>query len=198
MLAEPPPADRVLRARDDARARRQAGVRALQRDHARGGRAADRGRPPDAAVQPRASSSNTPGQGAARGTWQNLADMVRGASPEGANCNVIAIGRAQLPLTTMGLAMGSQCARRAGGQHPLQPRRARHGTTRSSSSAPCGSHGSCSSSPPRRSRPGSVWAPAAARQEQCRSGSSGRRRRSSRPLRAWRRRARHPADDDRC
>ena len=48
---------------------------------------------------------NTPGQGAARGTWQNLADMAR-RLPEGANCNVIAIGRAQLPLTTMGLAMG--------------------------------------------------------------------------------------------
>ncbi len=48
---------------------------------------------------------NTPGQGAARGTWQNLADMAR-RLPAGANCNVIAIGRAQLPLTTMGLAMG--------------------------------------------------------------------------------------------
>jgi 3-keto-5-aminohexanoate cleavage enzyme len=48
---------------------------------------------------------NAPGQGAARGTWQNLADMAR-RLPTGANCNVIAIGRAQLPLTTMGLAMG--------------------------------------------------------------------------------------------
>lgn len=47
----------------------------------------------------------TASQGGARGTWQNLADMVRRA-PAGANIDVIAIGRAQLPLTTMGLAMG--------------------------------------------------------------------------------------------
>jgi 3-keto-5-aminohexanoate cleavage enzyme len=47
----------------------------------------------------------TVSQGGARGTWQNLADMVRRA-PAGANIDVIAIGRAQLPLTTMGLAMG--------------------------------------------------------------------------------------------
>jgi 3-keto-5-aminohexanoate cleavage enzyme len=47
----------------------------------------------------------TGSQGGARGTWQNLADMVRRA-PAGANIDVIAIGRAQLPLTTMGLAMG--------------------------------------------------------------------------------------------
>lgn len=46
-----------------------------------------------------------PGQGGARGTWQNLCHMVQ-RLPEGANCSVIAIGRAQLPLTTMGLAMG--------------------------------------------------------------------------------------------
>jgi 3-keto-5-aminohexanoate cleavage enzyme len=46
-----------------------------------------------------------PGQGGARGTWQNLAYMVQ-RLPESANCSVIAIGRAQLPLTTMGLAMG--------------------------------------------------------------------------------------------
>jgi 3-keto-5-aminohexanoate cleavage enzyme len=48
---------------------------------------------------------NTAAQGGARGTWQNLTDMVRRA-PENANIDVIAIGRAQLPLTTMGLAMG--------------------------------------------------------------------------------------------
>ena len=47
----------------------------------------------------------TAAQGGARGTWQNLADMVRRV-PEGANVDVIAIGRAQLPLTTMALAMG--------------------------------------------------------------------------------------------
>jgi 3-keto-5-aminohexanoate cleavage enzyme len=47
----------------------------------------------------------TAAQGGARGTWQNLVDMVRRA-PAGANIDVIAIGRAQLPLTTMGLAMG--------------------------------------------------------------------------------------------
>lgn len=47
----------------------------------------------------------TVSQGGAQGTWQNLADMVRRA-PAGANIDVIAIGRAQLPLTTMGLAMG--------------------------------------------------------------------------------------------
>jgi 3-keto-5-aminohexanoate cleavage enzyme len=47
----------------------------------------------------------TASQGGARGTWQNLGDMVRRA-PAGANIDVIAIGRAQLPLTTMGLAMG--------------------------------------------------------------------------------------------
>jgi 3-keto-5-aminohexanoate cleavage enzyme len=48
---------------------------------------------------------NAPGQGAAQGTWQNLAHMVS-RLPERANCSVIGIGRAQLPLTTMGLAMG--------------------------------------------------------------------------------------------
>jgi 3-keto-5-aminohexanoate cleavage enzyme len=48
---------------------------------------------------------NAPGQGAARGTWQNLCRLVE-CVPAGANCNVIGIGRAQLPLTTMGLAMG--------------------------------------------------------------------------------------------
>jgi 3-keto-5-aminohexanoate cleavage enzyme len=47
----------------------------------------------------------TAAQGGARGTWQNLVDMVRRV-PAGANVDVIAIGRAQLPLTTMGLAMG--------------------------------------------------------------------------------------------
>jgi len=47
----------------------------------------------------------TAAQGGARGTWQNLADMVRRVPP-GANVDVIAIGRAQLPLTTIGLAMG--------------------------------------------------------------------------------------------
>ena len=47
----------------------------------------------------------TASQGGARGTWQNLVDTVRRA-PAGANIDVIAIGRAQLPLTTMGLAMG--------------------------------------------------------------------------------------------
>lgn len=47
----------------------------------------------------------TAAQNAARGTWQNLAAMVRRA-PAGSNVDVIAIGRAQLPLTTMGLAMG--------------------------------------------------------------------------------------------
>ncbi|MFZ1994934.1 MAG: 3-keto-5-aminohexanoate cleavage protein [Solirubrobacteraceae bacterium] len=45
------------------------------------------------------------GQGGAAGTWQNLCHAVERV-PEGANVNVIAIGRAQLPLTTMGLAMG--------------------------------------------------------------------------------------------
>ena len=48
---------------------------------------------------------HSPGQGAARGTWQNLADMAR-RLPDGANCNVISMGRTQLPLTTMGLTMG--------------------------------------------------------------------------------------------
>lgn len=48
---------------------------------------------------------NAGAQGAARGTWQNLADMVRRAAA-GANVDVIAIGASQLALTTMGLAMG--------------------------------------------------------------------------------------------
>jgi 3-keto-5-aminohexanoate cleavage enzyme len=48
---------------------------------------------------------NAPGQSAARGDWRNLAYMVD-RLPAGANANVIAIGRAQLPLTTMGIAMG--------------------------------------------------------------------------------------------
>ncbi|MFL5847062.1 MAG: 3-keto-5-aminohexanoate cleavage protein [Solirubrobacteraceae bacterium] len=48
---------------------------------------------------------NAPGQGGARGTWQNLTHMVE-RLPAGANCSVIGIGRSQLPLTTMGLAMG--------------------------------------------------------------------------------------------
>ena len=44
-----------------------------------------------------------PGQSAARGTWQNLCHAVS-RLPAGANCSVIGIGRAQLPLSTMGLA----------------------------------------------------------------------------------------------
>ena len=48
---------------------------------------------------------NAPGQGGARGTWQNLCHMVD-RLPAGVNCSVIGIGRSQLPLTTMGLAMG--------------------------------------------------------------------------------------------
>lgn len=48
---------------------------------------------------------NAAAQGAARGTWQNLCDTVK-RLPDQANCSVIAIGRSQLPLTTMGLAMG--------------------------------------------------------------------------------------------
>src|SRR5436190_6295263 len=48
---------------------------------------------------------NAPGQGGARGTWRNLCHMVD-RLPPGANCSVIGIGRSQLPLTTMGLAMG--------------------------------------------------------------------------------------------
>jgi 3-keto-5-aminohexanoate cleavage enzyme len=47
----------------------------------------------------------TPSQNGARATWQELCDLVR-RLPPGANCNVIAMARNQLPLTTMGLAMG--------------------------------------------------------------------------------------------
>ncbi|HVJ27320.1 MAG TPA: 3-keto-5-aminohexanoate cleavage protein, partial [Vicinamibacterales bacterium] len=48
---------------------------------------------------------HTPAQGGARGDWQNLTEMAR-RLPDGANCNVISMGRTQLPMTTMGLAMG--------------------------------------------------------------------------------------------
>jgi 3-keto-5-aminohexanoate cleavage enzyme len=47
----------------------------------------------------------TPSQGGARASWQNLTELVRKVPPA-ANCTVIAMARSQLPLTTMGLAMG--------------------------------------------------------------------------------------------
>lgn len=47
----------------------------------------------------------TPSQNGARATWPVVADFAARV-PEGANATVIAMGRAQLPMTTMGLAMG--------------------------------------------------------------------------------------------
>jgi 3-keto-5-aminohexanoate cleavage enzyme len=47
----------------------------------------------------------TPSQGGARASWQNLTELARKVPP-GANTTVIAMARSQLPLTTMGLAMG--------------------------------------------------------------------------------------------
>jgi 3-keto-5-aminohexanoate cleavage enzyme len=49
----------------------------------------------------------TPSQNGARATWQVLAGLAN-RIPAGANATVIAMGRAQLPLTTMGLTMGCQ------------------------------------------------------------------------------------------
>ncbi len=48
---------------------------------------------------------HTPTQGGLRGTPANLLEMVR-RLPAGAVCNVSSMGRTQLPLTTIALAMG--------------------------------------------------------------------------------------------
>jgi 3-keto-5-aminohexanoate cleavage enzyme len=48
---------------------------------------------------------NTPTQGGLRGTPVNLVEMVR-RLPAGALCNVSSMGRTQLPITTMAMAMG--------------------------------------------------------------------------------------------
>ncbi|MBU6332935.1 MAG: 3-keto-5-aminohexanoate cleavage protein [Chloroflexi bacterium] len=48
---------------------------------------------------------HTPTQGGLRGTPANLLEMVR-RLPPGAVCNVSSMGRTQLPLTTIALAMG--------------------------------------------------------------------------------------------
>jgi 3-keto-5-aminohexanoate cleavage enzyme len=48
---------------------------------------------------------NTPTQGGLRGTPINLIEMVR-RLPVGALCNVSSMGRSQLPITTMAIAMG--------------------------------------------------------------------------------------------
>ncbi len=48
---------------------------------------------------------NTPTQGGLRGTPINLVEMVR-RLPQGALCNISSMGRTQLPITTMAIAMG--------------------------------------------------------------------------------------------
>lgn len=48
---------------------------------------------------------NTPSQNGARGNWQDLTHLVSRV-PAAANCSVVSMGRTQLPMTTMGLAMG--------------------------------------------------------------------------------------------
>jgi 3-keto-5-aminohexanoate cleavage enzyme len=48
---------------------------------------------------------NTPTQGGSRGTPVNLIELWR-RLPAGAVCNVSSMGRSQLPITTMALAMG--------------------------------------------------------------------------------------------
>ena len=85
----------------------------------------DRGLAPPAAQRRTRSSvplrrAEHEGHGRTSPTWCDR-------SPAGANIDVIAIGRAQLPLTTIGLAMGAQRPRRAGGQRPVQPHGARQG-----------------------------------------------------------------------
>jgi 3-keto-5-aminohexanoate cleavage enzyme len=48
---------------------------------------------------------NTPTQGGLRGNWQNLFEMVR-RLPSDSICTVSAMGRSQLPLTSIAMAMG--------------------------------------------------------------------------------------------
>ena len=48
---------------------------------------------------------HTPTQGGLRGTPQNLLDMVS-RLPDNVICNVSSMGRTQLPITTMAMAMG--------------------------------------------------------------------------------------------
>jgi 3-keto-5-aminohexanoate cleavage enzyme len=48
---------------------------------------------------------NTPTQGGARGTPENLVDAVRRLPPDSI-CSVSSMGRTQLPLTSIGMAMG--------------------------------------------------------------------------------------------
>ena len=48
---------------------------------------------------------HTPTQGGLRGTPLNLVEMVR-RLPPGAICNISSMGRSQLPITTMAMAMG--------------------------------------------------------------------------------------------
>jgi 3-keto-5-aminohexanoate cleavage enzyme len=48
---------------------------------------------------------HTPTQGGERGTARNLVEMVRRLPPESV-CNVSSMGRTQLPITTMAMAMG--------------------------------------------------------------------------------------------
>lgn len=48
---------------------------------------------------------HTPTQGGLRGTPLNLVEMVR-RLPPGAMCNISSMGRSQLPITTMAMAMG--------------------------------------------------------------------------------------------
>ena len=50
---------------------------------------------------------HTPTQGGMRGTPMNLVEAVR-RLPEGAYCNVSSMGRTQLPMSTIAMAMGCQ------------------------------------------------------------------------------------------
>ena len=87
---------------------------------------------------------HTPTQGGQRGTPRNLVDAVERVrdlpvDPDDVRVTVTSMGATQLPITTIGIAMGLNVARGDGGQRALCGAASRSRATRSSSSARCGS-----------------------------------------------------------
>ena len=156
---QPAPADRALRP-GDARARRQARARGLQPDDARGGRAARRRRAAHAAVQPELRPQHA---GPGRGTRHVAEPRRHGAAPaRGRELQRHRHRPRAAAAHDDGPGDGAQRARRAGGQHPLQPRRAgprqrparrAHGEDRARAAARAG-HARRGARDPRHARPG--------------------------------------------
>ena len=195
MLFEPSAADRVVRARD-ARARRQAGIRDLQRDDDRGGRASRR-EPARTGAAQLGIRAWTAAQGGARGTWQNLVEMVAGS--RGRERGRHRHRPCAVAADYDGARDGARHPSRSRGQRPLQPRRAGRDNAQLVERA-VRSPASYSSSLPRLRRRGSASARAAGRRARRRgpwstarpSSSPPRRRRSSRPVSSTRDRGGRP------